>query len=104
MNYSKKLNCSPKLNGLLYSMYNFQSSFNREANKTLVRGCIVNLAMPQGNKVCFFCSQLQLSMKFILHINIKIPLIVDIITLVSRINDWLWSFKHEILVDLLQYL
>ena len=31
----------------------------------------------------------QLSMKFILLINVKMPTIVGIITFTSRINDWL---------------
>ena len=36
----------------------------------------------------FSCS-IQLSMKFILLINVKMPTIVGILTFISRINDWL---------------
>ena len=36
----------------------------------------------------FSCSP-QLSMKFILLINVKMPTIVGILILMSRINDWL---------------
>ena len=32
----------------------------------------------------------QLSLKFILLINVKMPTIVGILTFISRINDWLW--------------
>ena len=31
----------------------------------------------------------QLSLKFILLINVKMPTVVDILTFTSRINDWL---------------
>ena len=44
---------------------------------------------------CFSCSS-HLSMKFIQVINVKI---VGILTFMSRINDWLWRFKHAIAID-----
>ena len=32
----------------------------------------------------------QLSMKFILLINVKMPTFVGILTFISKINDWIW--------------
>ena len=45
------------------------------------------VSWPQGSKT-FSCST-QLSMKFILLINVKMPTIVGISTFMSRINVWL---------------
>ena len=47
----------------------------------------------------FSCST-QLSMEFILLINVKMSTIVGILTFISRINDWLWLFKPEIFMDI----
>ena len=42
----------------------------------------------------FSCSA-QLSLKFILLINVKMPTIVGILTFMSRINYWFLSFETE---------
>ena len=52
---------------------------------------------PRGYKT-FSCST-QLSMKFILLINVKMPTTVCILTFISRINDWLWWLKPESSID-----
>ena len=43
-----------------------------------------------------FSYSTQLCMKFILLSNVKMQRIVDILTLIGSINNWLWSFKPEI--------
>ena len=45
-----------------------------------------SLHRPRGFKILFSCST-QLSMKFILLINVKMPTIVGILTFISRINS-----------------
>ena len=54
------------------------------------------LGVRSGSKVIklFSCST-QLSLKFILLINVKMSTLVGILTFMSRINDWLWGFKPE---------
>ena len=55
--------------------------------------------VPSGPEVInLFSFSTQLSMKFILLINVKL-LNVGILTFLSRINYWLWSFKPELSID-----
>ena len=44
---------------------------------------------PGAKVIKLFSCSTQLSMKFILLINVKMPTIVGILTFMSRINDWL---------------
>ena len=46
-----------------------------------------------------FSFSAQLSMNFILLINVKKPTIVGILTLMSRINNWLWCLKPLISIS-----
>ena len=54
------------------------------------------LSVTTGAEVIklFSCSA-QLSLKFILLINVKMPTIVGILTFMSRINYWFLSFETE---------
>ena len=50
---------------------------------------LIHTSRP-GPKVIKLCScSTQLSIKFILLINVKMPTFVGILTFISRINDWL---------------
>ena len=49
---------------------------------------------PRGYKTFFLCST-QLSMKFIMLINVKMPTIVGILIFISRINTTSESLKRE---------
>ena len=51
------------------------------------------LAWPRGYKTCS-CST-QLSMKFILLINVKMPTIVGILTFIGMIKQHLRDLEHE---------
>ena len=53
-----------------------------------------------GPKVIKKSCSTQLSMKFILLINVKMPTIVVILTFISRINDWLSWFNPEYSINL----
>ena len=52
---------------------------------------------PQGYKT-FSCST-QLSMEFVLLINVKMQTIDGILTFFSRINDWLFSFLTQLSME-----
>ena len=56
------------------------------------------MTWPQGHKTFFMLSSTQLSMEFILLINVKMPTIVGILKFVSRINDYLWLFKPTLIL------
>ena len=66
----------------------------------MVKGVILNIPKSSSNTLLnrpeviklYSCST-QLSMKFILLINVKMPTIVGISTFLSRINDWLSWFN-----------
>ena len=45
---------------------------------------------PGSEVIKLFTFSTQLSIKFILLINVKMPKIVGILTFMSRINYWLW--------------
>ena len=42
-----------------------------------------------------FSYSIRLNIIFILLINVKMPMIVGLLTFNSRINDWIWRFKPE---------
>ena len=44
---------------------------------------------PMGYKAFFMLNSIQLSMEFILLINVKMPTIFGISIFISRINNWL---------------
>ena len=60
-------------------------------DQTVTNGVVHYLSRPEVVKL--FSSSTQLSMKFILHINVKMPTIVGILTSISRINIASESFK-----------
>ena len=68
---------------------------------------IIHKTMPPGRfkpriEVINFSCSTQLSMKFILLINVKMPIIVGILTLISRINTASEIFKAR-KIYILQY-
>ena len=71
---------------LIYMIFSFQVPFNAIIDKS---HCLFIHGPVPGPEVTelFSCSS-QLSMKFILLINVKKTFIVGILTFISRINDW----------------
>ena len=61
---------------------------------------IQRVVTPGPEVIKHFSYSTQLSMGFILLINVKMPTIVGFLTFISRINNWLGCFKPEILIDL----
>ena len=60
----------------------------------------VSIPGPKVIKLFFMLSSAQLSLKFILLINVKMPTIVGILTFMSRINYRLWGSKPSISIYL----
>ena len=58
------------------------------------------LDIPGPEIMHFISFSTQLSLKFILLINVKMPTLVGILTFISRIYDGLMCFKPEISNDL----
>ena len=52
-------------------------------------------SQPGPEVIKLFSSSAQLSLKFILLINVKMPTIIGILTFMSRINYWFLSFETE---------
>ena len=50
---------------------------------------------PGPEVIKLFSCSTQLRLKFILLINVKMPTIVGILTVISRINYWLYRFTPE---------
>ena len=49
---------------------------------------------PGPEDINLFSSSTHLSIKFIILVNVKMPTIVDISPLISRVNDLLKGLKH----------
>ena len=54
---------------------------------------------PGPEVIKLFSCSAQLSLKFILLIIVKMPTIVGILTFMSRINYWFFSFEPEFFID-----
>ena len=55
---------------------------------------------PDPKVIKLISCSTQLSTKFILHINVKMPTIVGILTFISRINTISECFKQEQIIKL----
>ena len=75
--YCKILNTKPSVSYVVFL-----------ANKSSSYGLTVNMIRLRGYKA--FLSSTLLSIKLILHMNVKMRRIVGIFNINSRINDWLW--------------
>ena len=58
------------------------------------------LLFPGPKVIKHFLCSVQLRLKFILLINVKMPTVVGILTFISRINYRLWSSKLSISIYL----
>ena len=55
----------------------------------------INLSTPDLEVIKLFSCSIQLSTKFILQINVKMPTIVGILTFISRINTTSYNLKTQ---------
>ena len=70
----------------MFGIDNITSVFKGMQHKCLSSLCLFYLAHLGPEVIKLFSFSTQLSMKFILLINVKMPTIVGILTFISRIN------------------
>ena len=83
----------------IYSCFKFSSLFCKINLKIADNEESLITSEPGPKVIKLFSCSTQLSMKFILLINVKMATIVAILTLINRINSRLWSFKPENSID-----